>query len=396
MPSRRGLWRNWRKFLKRSKSRKEICWNKAVLLERLGSIMGKKISRNDPCPCGSGKKYKKCCLGKADNPVFSDIANLPTVYKTFRKASRIKECIYPDHTCCSEKIISAHSIQNNKILAKISDNGKVYMPVMKPEISFSLQKEYGRKEASVFTGFCGYHDKTVFQPIEDHDFMGTEEQIFLYVYRAFALEYHKKQEAVKMEQQFFSNKPSIISMPGYMIDGKTGFTMAVDDFREEKSAFDDALLTKHYDVLTSIVWYFDGFSNFAATGGEAPSLDFDSNQIQDLLNPHIPVRHIYYSVFPENNKTIAIISWLKIYDDIFSSIKERLNKATDIEKRNYINNTLPMIAENIAIKPSSWEAMSEKAQEEFSMIFYGLADFIELDGLKFNRFQAPSYDMFLL
>ena len=21
-----------------------------------------KIGRNDPCPCGSGKKYKKCCL----------------------------------------------------------------------------------------------------------------------------------------------------------------------------------------------------------------------------------------------------------------------------------------------------------------------------------------------
>jgi len=24
----------------------------------------KKIGRNDPCPCGSGKKYKKCCMGK--------------------------------------------------------------------------------------------------------------------------------------------------------------------------------------------------------------------------------------------------------------------------------------------------------------------------------------------
>jgi len=23
-----------------------------------------KVSRNDPCPCGSGKKYKKCCLNK--------------------------------------------------------------------------------------------------------------------------------------------------------------------------------------------------------------------------------------------------------------------------------------------------------------------------------------------
>lgn len=23
-----------------------------------------KIGRNDPCPCGSGKKYKNCCLRK--------------------------------------------------------------------------------------------------------------------------------------------------------------------------------------------------------------------------------------------------------------------------------------------------------------------------------------------
>jgi len=25
---------------------------------------GVKVGRNDPCPCGSGKKYKKCCLLK--------------------------------------------------------------------------------------------------------------------------------------------------------------------------------------------------------------------------------------------------------------------------------------------------------------------------------------------
>jgi uncharacterized protein YecA (UPF0149 family) len=23
-----------------------------------------RVGRNDPCPCGSGKKFKKCCLGK--------------------------------------------------------------------------------------------------------------------------------------------------------------------------------------------------------------------------------------------------------------------------------------------------------------------------------------------
>lgn len=30
--------------------------------------MGKKIGRNDPCPCGSGKKYKQCCFLKQNTP----------------------------------------------------------------------------------------------------------------------------------------------------------------------------------------------------------------------------------------------------------------------------------------------------------------------------------------
>lgn len=47
--------------------------------------MSKKIGRNDPCPCGSGKKYKHCCLGnkaaavnlttsKSEAPVISRLA----------------------------------------------------------------------------------------------------------------------------------------------------------------------------------------------------------------------------------------------------------------------------------------------------------------------------------
>jgi hypothetical protein len=27
---------------------------------------GHKLGRNDPCPCGSGKKYKHCCLSKRE------------------------------------------------------------------------------------------------------------------------------------------------------------------------------------------------------------------------------------------------------------------------------------------------------------------------------------------
>jgi hypothetical protein len=27
--------------------------------------MNDKVGRNDPCPCGSGKKFKQCCMSKA-------------------------------------------------------------------------------------------------------------------------------------------------------------------------------------------------------------------------------------------------------------------------------------------------------------------------------------------
>jgi hypothetical protein len=33
-------------------------------LEELRSLKRAKIGRNDLCPCGSGRKFKKCCLGK--------------------------------------------------------------------------------------------------------------------------------------------------------------------------------------------------------------------------------------------------------------------------------------------------------------------------------------------
>src|SRR5215213_1946043 len=33
-----------------------------------------KVGRNDPCPCGSGKKYKKCHLNKNTPPIFDEIS----------------------------------------------------------------------------------------------------------------------------------------------------------------------------------------------------------------------------------------------------------------------------------------------------------------------------------
>ena len=35
--------------------------NGVEILDEDGTVRIMKVGRNDPCPCGSGKKYKKCC-----------------------------------------------------------------------------------------------------------------------------------------------------------------------------------------------------------------------------------------------------------------------------------------------------------------------------------------------
>jgi uncharacterized protein YecA (UPF0149 family) len=44
------------------KLRSDWAERRAALVDPVRSTT---IGRNDPCPCKSGKKYKKCCLGKA-------------------------------------------------------------------------------------------------------------------------------------------------------------------------------------------------------------------------------------------------------------------------------------------------------------------------------------------
>jgi Flp pilus assembly protein TadD len=45
-----------------------------------------KVGRNDPCPCGSGKKYKKCCMAKDEKASAS--ANAETSASADRRSAQ--------------------------------------------------------------------------------------------------------------------------------------------------------------------------------------------------------------------------------------------------------------------------------------------------------------------
>lgn len=63
--------------------------------------MEKKPGRNDPCLCGSGKKYKKCCEEKYSrkgikNPqLFSDFQKNPEMEGKMQKVSSLLKNVKP-------------------------------------------------------------------------------------------------------------------------------------------------------------------------------------------------------------------------------------------------------------------------------------------------------------
>jgi uncharacterized protein len=59
------LCQGWKRFYTHALSRFEVLAKKVRAGQHLditSPIKAKKIGRNEPCPCGSGKKYKNCCM----------------------------------------------------------------------------------------------------------------------------------------------------------------------------------------------------------------------------------------------------------------------------------------------------------------------------------------------
>jgi tetratricopeptide (TPR) repeat protein len=105
--------------------------------------MSKKIGRNDPCPCGSGKKYKHCCLGKkaatinrttskSEKPVISQLAimrfeqklhdnpeELEKIGKEIEKYSDNKDINFKDFIQRSWSLDKIRKMSTSEIIEKL-------------------------------------------------------------------------------------------------------------------------------------------------------------------------------------------------------------------------------------------------------------------------------------
>lgn len=194
-----------------------------------------------------------------------------SLMRSFKNTATIKECFYHKTEQCKGDIKQSHSVQRSGRLSiiegEVNGNQSLYtftnnIPSVKHLIADL--KPIGKKEASTFFGFCEHHDTTLFSPIENFAFDGSDKHLFLHSYRSFAHSYHRKQEDNKVYNN--PNSDFIKAMPEHWVKTmQEGISIAINESAERKKQLGYYIENEIYDDLEYLVYEKPGLYPFAVS-----------------------------------------------------------------------------------------------------------------------------------
>lgn len=316
-----------------------------------------------------------------------------------QKEASVKGCLRggDDQAGCCGKIVQAHSIQRGKILASIAEGseGKVYYLGLVPaEDMASMIPEFrleGIKKFSTFSGFCGGHDKAIFQPIEDVIFTATDKQKNIYAYRAAAKELHANLESKNFYEVQLGDKigqddfpphfqatlplvlQGLVEVPPFikeaMLQGAVNHQIRVRHKQCEHNIAElrqicDALMRtidhEHPSEFEHIYYSLDEAYPVACCASFIPYYDHDGNRIiskqdeqrmaQSRATSCFEMKNVLLNIFPEAGRTHVIFTCSK-GNQAFKDSIERLLKLDDGPLRIGLSNILLNYVENSAYGP---------------------------------------------
>lgn len=398
------------------------------------------IEDSENCPCGSENKFINCCKKNIDASTRIDIDQFRNNRHTTDwmikkyKGMNISLCLHPNHAECIAPIISAHALQNNGILSRLAVNNHVkiivhvtekvktekiielnerliqetllnsskeYTDKLKELLSMIDKKELkkffgkrlvleeekivlkykvekqGKNEATTFTGFCKYHDSSIFAPIEIYEYKGDIQQNFLFAYRVFVQEYHEKLRLVNYYKDLFRKEPSLYNQTSFVMDYRF---RQLDEFYMDKlkRIFDKAINEEDFDIFETIKIELPNAYDFAVSAMITPEIDLVGNMLNDIFSLEKELcGFLYLTIFPTDTSTIVLFSWLKEDSDFFINYKNQILSLTYEELKKYLNNFIPKYTTNIVISPRLWDKQSEVGKREFTKEFENMLTEIE-------------------
>ncbi len=347
-----------------------------------------KIPRNAACPCGSGKKYKKCCLLNETRP--SPHEFIEATQKAFTK----KYCLHPDKSMglCKGDIVKAHTI-SKFMLRKTTHNAHVYTPPQFGDLFSQLQRgdditlvKRGIGQMSTFTGFCAHHDKALFSPIEDVDFEIDDESIFLLTYRSVCHElFNKIAQSNSAEYNLMHGTKDVDQlvkshMQQLLEDHRDASKAGANDLDVTKNKLDLMLVDKKYKGLCYKVLVIDKSPEIIASFCSIPYCDFQGNDLigESFLDVNTALPMVATQVLPYRTSGMIIFSWIQGYelvDKFISSLSELDLQSVPSAVVRYIFSH----SETFAVNPEWWEAQKHETRSYLLGLYKNNLPFHGLD-----------------
>lgn len=321
-----------------------------------------KIGRNDQCPCGSKKKFKSCHGHHSAPPD----PNFFQVAAKVRSLASKSECFAPVslHDECSKGTINAHTVSRSGSLGSIQRDGHVYsynfdMQALRKQEGHLRPEATGWKQASTFPGFCGHHDKRLFEPLEDAPFIGSREQCFLIAYRSLAKELHAKVNSAKQNDLRAAIAGRSAEVNGAIAAFNKGNSLALRDLRRHKKRYDKVLVNKDWASVRGLLIEFIGTFPIQCTGGLFPDRDVNGQFVQRLgLNDATPDT-INLASFAANGTSYFLICWLADSDHSGSRFAAPFELVNKDQLPAVIATLILQRTENCHFAPDWYDGLSE-------------------------------------
>lgn len=337
--------------------------------------------RNNPCWCGSGKKFKKCHLGRdgqeKGNPWAAVHAN--------RKAFSQKKCCAHDVGLgsCNGGVIKAHTVSRGSNLSKIAKDGHVVkydasIPDMVKNGGKLSAKRIGIRDASVFNGFCAKHDQELFSCIENDPFVGRPDQCLAVAYRTMSRELYGKDAAAHLRETLRDADKGLKPFDQFILQMtldtvNLGNEAARRDLRSTHVVLTKALVDQSLDILSSVVFEFSAPLPFMFTGAWSPFTDFYGRALQDGFADEL-LEQIFVSSFYGETGSMICVSWRNIDRAPGHVIAEQLMDLSDDKRASACLQFVMKNVENVFFNPDWFDSLNHKQREQLDQLAADGAD----------------------
>lgn len=289
------------------------------------------------------------------------MSSLNNLLFNYKKYSIVKECFCSNNLDCSNSIAKAHSIQKNKAFLNLEEpingNNKVYslkdFIVDKNSQAIDL-KPVGKSKASIFNGFCKFHDNNIFSLVDNNDFKLELEYVFLHTYRTFAFNYH---QVIELLKYYKSGKSILNSDPNLLNVEIKKYESILPKFNNLKNILNKELSSKSFDIF-----------NYCCRTIKRPIKLASAS----LITPIFSTKNIYLfpekisllilTIIPEDKHTFVLFSSFA-GDKNGEILLDELSQLSNLDFEKAISSLLIFYTENTFFSPSIWNNLGKSGQK---------------------------------